>query len=83
MATVFQNYLVETEVSNTYESFIDKLILRRQSLKLSQEALAERIGCTASLVHKWEQYKRVPSGFMLTCWLDALGCTTIEIRFDD
>ena len=24
-------------------------------------------------IHKWEQYKRVPSGFLLSCWLDALG----------
>jgi hypothetical protein len=24
------------------------------------------------LIHKWETHKRIPSGFMLMCWLDAL-----------
>ena len=33
------------------------------------------IGCTESLIHKWEQHKRVPSGFLFACWLDALGLT--------
>ena len=35
--------------------------------------LSDRIGCASSLVHKWEQYKRVPSNFLLICWMDALG----------
>jgi len=44
----------------------------RNEQGVSQEELAHRIGCASSLVHKWEQFKRVPSGFMLACWLDAL-----------
>jgi DNA-binding transcriptional regulator YiaG len=44
----------------------------RNEQGVSQEELAHRIGCASSLVHKWEQFKRVPSGFMLVCWLDAL-----------
>jgi len=35
--------------------------------------LADRIGCATSLLHKWEQHKRVPSMFMLICWTQALG----------
>jgi transcriptional regulator with XRE-family HTH domain len=44
----------------------------RNEQGVSQEELAHRIGCASSLVHKWEQFKRVPSGFMFVCWLDAL-----------
>ena len=40
---------------------------------MSQEQLSFEIGCAKSLIHKWEQYKRVPSGFMLGCWVEALG----------
>jgi len=59
----------------TYNDMITQLIDRRNQIGLSQEKLAFDIGCTPSLIHKWEQHKRVPSGFMLACWLDALGCT--------
>lgn len=69
----FRNYKNETEVTVSYEEMIQALVDRRLELGISQDALAEKIGCTNSLVHKWEQFKRVPSGFMLTCWLDALG----------
>ena len=44
----------------------------RNEQGVSQEELAQKIGCASSLVHKWEQFKRVPSGFMFVCWLDAL-----------
>ena len=60
-------------MNNGYEYMVDKLIKQRCKLSWSQEELAHRIGCTPSLIHKWEQYKRVPSGFMLGCWVDALG----------
>lgn len=60
-------------MNNGYEFMVHQLINRRHSLNWSQEELAHRIGCTKSLIHKWEQYKRVPSGFMLGCWVDALG----------
>lgn len=45
----------------------------------SQEALAHKIGCASSLIHKWEQYKRLPSGFLFLCWLQALDCK-VEIK---
>jgi transcriptional regulator with XRE-family HTH domain len=53
---------------------IYQLVQERNNQKISQEELAHRIGCAKSLIHKWEQYKRVPSGFLFSCWLDALGC---------
>ena len=80
--TNFSHYVTETKVTNEYSSLVDQLIFRRNQLGYSQEQLADRVGCASSLIHKWEQYKRVPSGFMLTCWLDALGCK-IEIRPKD
>jgi transcriptional regulator with XRE-family HTH domain len=75
--TTFENYSKETEVTDSYSLMVISLVDRRKDLGYSQEALADIIGCTTSLIHKWEQYKRVPSGFMLTCWLDALG---VEIK---
>lgn len=75
--TTFENYSRETEVTDSYSLMVNSLVDRRNDLGYSQEALADMIGCTTSLIHKWEQYKRVPSGFMLTCWLDALG---VEIK---
>jgi DNA-binding transcriptional regulator YiaG len=71
----FHHYKEETEVTDSYSSMVAQLVDRRKDLGISQESLADTIGCATSLIHKWEQYKRVPSGFMLTCWLDALGCT--------
>ena len=73
----FENYVNETPVSETYANIVEQLVQRRNDLGYSQEALADMIGCTTSLIHKWEQYKRVPSGFMFACWLDALG---VEIK---
>jgi DNA-binding transcriptional regulator YiaG len=58
---------------------VERLVEARHTLALSQEALAHKIGCASSLIHKWEQYKRLPSGFMFLCWLEALDCE-IEIR---
>ena len=68
----FQNYQKPTVVTEAYVDFVDQLVARRHELGLTQERLAMNIGCTTSLIHKWEQYKRVPSGFMLMCWLEAL-----------
>ena len=59
-------------VPNNYEILVKLLIKARHERGLSQENLARKIGCTESLVHKWEQFKRMPSGFMLMCWLEAL-----------
>lgn len=58
---------------NGYEIMVNQLIKRRHELGMSQEQLSFEIGCAKSLIHKWEQYKRVPSGFMLGCWVEALG----------
>tara|TARA_R100000426_G_C4766684_1_gene89307 strand:- start:324 stop:563 length:240 start_codon:yes stop_codon:yes gene_type:complete len=62
----------QPSVPNNYETLVRLLIEARHERELSQEALARKIGCTESLVHKWEQFKRMPSGFMLMCWLEAL-----------
>tara|TARA_A100000172_G_C3028814_1_gene105862 strand:- start:589 stop:807 length:219 start_codon:yes stop_codon:yes gene_type:complete len=58
---------------------IQMLIDARHNKGLSQPQLANIIGCTESLIHKWEQHKRVPSGFFLMCWLEALGYD-IEVK---
>jgi len=71
----FQHYKVETEVTDTYQYVISQLVVHRTKQKLTQKNLAYKIGCAESLIHKWEQHKRVPSGFLFACWLDALGLT--------
>ena len=65
--------MINTRLPHNYNQMITMLIEARHEKKLSQDKLAGIIGCTESLVHKWEQHKRVPSGFFLMCWLDALG----------
>lgn len=71
----FHHYKEETKVTDTYQYVISELVAHRVKQKLTQKNLAYKIGCAESLVHKWEQHKRVPSGFLFTCWLDALGLT--------
>ncbi len=61
-------------MSIQYKSLVEQLVIERHKQKISQEQLASMIGVTNSLIHKWEQHKRIPSGFMLSCWVDSLGC---------
>ena len=69
----FERYNKPVKIPKDYEPMVSMLIDARLKRKLSQERLANKIGCTSSLVRKWETHKRIPSGFMLICWLDALG----------
>jgi DNA-binding transcriptional regulator YiaG len=71
--------MINTRLPHNYNQMVTMHIEARHEKKLSQDKLAGIIGCTESLVHKWEQHKRVPSGFFLMCWLDALGYD-IEIK---
>ena len=57
-----------------YDCIVSQLISRRKELKLTQNDLDFKIGCCDGLVHKWERKKRTPSGFMFSCWVDALNC---------
>jgi transcriptional regulator with XRE-family HTH domain len=67
--------------TSSWQQLIESLALLRKNKGYSQEELAHRIGCHSSLIHKWEQAKRVPSGFMFACWLDALDAQIkIEIE---
>lgn len=69
-------------IPKDYDLLVSQLIDARLGQSLSQEELAHRIGCTVSLIHKWETHKRIPSGFMLICWLDVLGYE-IEVKERD
>lgn len=72
-------YNKPVSIPKDYERLVKILIDARFAQSLSQESLAHKIGCATSLIHKWETGKRIPSGFMLMCWLDALNCE-IEIK---
>jgi DNA-binding transcriptional regulator YiaG len=78
----FTHFSKPVSIPSNYESLVSELIYARSEHGLSQEALAHKIGCTVSLVHKWETHKRIPSGFMLMCWLDSLGYE-IEVKKRD
>ena len=63
----------QPRLPSNYDLIIKMLVEARHETGLSQSQLADVIGCTESLIHKWEQHKRIPSGFLFMCWLDALG----------
>ena len=75
----FTRFNKPLNIPENYELLISELTDARSEQGLSQEALAYKIGCTSSLVHKWETHKRIPSGFLLMCWLDSLGYE-IEVK---
>lgn len=66
-------------IDPNWHEIVTRLVEERHRQELSQEALAHRIGCASSLIHKWEQFKRLPSGFLFLCWLQALDCE-VEIK---
>ncbi len=81
MRSEFIHLKTPTTITNSWRDIVTDLVTIRNSKGYSQEYLADKIGCTSSLIHKWEQYKRVPSGFMFTCWADALNAKIkIETR---
>lgn len=71
----FQHFKKEIQVTDTYQLIINELVRHRSEQKISQEELADRIGCGKSSIDKWERHERIPSGFLFSCWLDALGLT--------
>ena len=79
MRDAFTHYSTQKNISPRWSQVVEGLVSVRHSKGWSQEELADRIGCTSSLIHKWEQYKRVPSNFLLICWIDALGAQ-VEIK---
>ena len=79
MRSDFTHYNKPKSISNNWHTIVSGLVVLRNDYGLSQEELAERIGCASSLIHKWEQYKRVPSNFLLICWMDALDAE-VEIK---
>lgn len=76
----FTHFKESVSIPKSYDQLISELIFARHEAGLSQEELAETIGCTTSLIHKWETHKRIPSGFMFICWLDALGYEAIVVK---
>lgn len=81
MRSDFTHYSKPKAISDSWHEIVQGLIALRHGNGWSQEELAHRIGCAPSLVHKWEQYKRVPSNFLLVCWMDALKAKIkIEVR---
>lgn len=62
-----------------FKQLIADLRAVRQARGISQNELGDKIGCTETLVGKWEMGRRSPTAFMLQCWCDALG---VELRVE-
>lgn len=76
---IFTHLKSPVTVDPNWQRVVNRLVDERHKQSLSQEALAHKIGCASSLIHKWEQFKRLPSGFLFLCWLEALNCE-IEVK---
>ena len=68
----FTHYKKPVKITENWQRIINDLKKYRNKKGMSQEALAGEMGIEPSLMQKWETFKRVPSGFMFSCWLDAL-----------
>jgi transcriptional regulator with XRE-family HTH domain len=68
----FTHYKKPVKVTENWQKIIEDLKKYRNKKGISQETLAGDMGIEPSLMQKWETFKRVPSGFMFSCWLDAL-----------
>ncbi len=53
----------------------DKLIEKRVAAGLTQTAVADKLGCTASAVNQYENGKRQPSFEILVKLAEIYGCT--------
>ena len=80
MYHAFHHLKNQVRIPAQYNDMINDMIHARLKQSLSQEEVAFRIGCDPTLVQKWETRKRIPSGFMLHCWLDVLGYDIAVIK---
>lgn len=71
---MFNYRAVPVPINPNWKELVSSLVEKRNKMQLSQEALAYKIGCADSLIGKWERYERLPSGFMLLDWIEALDC---------
>lgn len=53
---------------------VKQLVDARHAAGMTQEMLNDDLGVADRLVNKWECGIKSPSGFVLYCWADALGC---------
>jgi len=58
---------------------VAKLRTVRRSKKLSQAALAERIGCDQPSIYRWETGKVKPWPHTVQKLADALGCRPADL----
>lgn len=56
-------------------TIIAQLRQRRLDLALTADQVNERCGFADAQIHKYESGQRSPSGFHLSVWTEAVGCT--------
>lgn len=65
----------------SWVDFVDQFRLRRQSLGVSSMELDPVVGVAQGLVSKWECGDKRPSGLMLHCWAQSLGCRLLLVPY--
>ncbi len=65
----------------SWVDFVDQFRLRRQSIGLTSLELDPVIGVAQGLVSKWECGDKNPSGLMLHCWAQSLGCRLLLVPY--
>lgn len=73
---------VPTERQGNLKKVVRQLAERRKELGITQLELDKIIGLTDGHVAKWESHVRIPTGWMLSCWVEALQCD-IELKKPD
>lgn len=56
------------------QDVVKQLVDARHKAGMTQEMLNDALGIADRLVNKYECGIKSPSGFILYCWADALGC---------
>lgn len=64
--------LKDLDYGDNWPEFVGKLKSKREALELSQEALDHKLGVTKGVVWKWENARRRPSSYLLSCWVTSL-----------
>lgn len=62
-----------------FNRVVKQLAHFRRLKGLTQDKLGHRLGFADRLINKWECGTRLPSGFSLWCWTDALDCELMVV----
>ena len=68
---------ISVDGQRNLKNVIKQLAARRKELGITQLELDKIIGLADGHVGKWECFAKLPTGWMLSCWIEALQCELI------